>query len=206
MTMALYVIELDSGFEVIGESDPVVIGDIQYPYNFPKSEIPGLIPVSDPPVTLAAPFSHWRLVKAGSQYIWAKPVADIPLADFVESICDAIDRYAASLFDLATSGVSPGEMASWSMKAMQASQYLATNNPAVAPLIALEAQFRGESCADIANRILANSAKLVPLEANIAGTAGKHKTAVRAATSFEEAAAYDWHTGWPDMSGFPPER
>ena len=41
--------------------------------------------------------------------------------------------------------------------------------------------------------------KLAALEAQIGGTDGKHRDAIASCTTFEEVAAYNWRTGWPEV-------
>jgi hypothetical protein len=204
--MAVYVVESGSDFRVISEGDPVEIGGTQYPSNYPKSEIAGLVPVDDPPTTLSAPASHWQLNKQGDQYVWVKSIADVVLTDFIETIARKIDAYAASLRDQAVTGVSPGELSAWPLKAVQAQLYLATNDLSQAPLIAAEIASSGESPQTAVNRIMQNAVALVRLEGAVAGTDRLHKNAVRALNSFESVQAYDWMTGWPTLIGIPPER
>lgn len=121
-----------------------------------------------------------------------------PLAACQREIAADIAAHAKSLRDAVVAGISPAEMAAWSIKLREATAWTASGNPADAPMLGLEAQARGTPVAELAARVLRNAAQLAALEAVIAGTAGRHTDAVMAADmSFAAALGYDWHTGWP---------
>ena len=107
-------------------------------------------------------------------------------------IITLINDYAASLRDHAASGVSPAEMASWSIKRTEAMAYQVSGNAADAPILGIEAAARGMTLSALVARVLKNATSLAGLEATIAGVAGKHSDAVRATTTFAEALSYDW--------------
>lgn len=119
------------------------------------------------------------------------------VADAAAAVCALIDGEARRLRDKAVKSISPGEMASWPVKRAEAERYLATGEAADAPMLAAEAESRGVTLAAVAIRVKAAGERFSRLEAEISGTAGRHKDALRAQTSFEGVAAYDWSTGWP---------
>lgn len=119
------------------------------------------------------------------------------VADAAAAVCALIDGEARRLRDKAVKSISPGEMASWPVKRSEADRYLATAAPDEAPMLAAEAAARGTPLDAVVNRVKAAGERFARLEAEIAGAAGRHKDAVRALSSFEAVAAYDWSTGWP---------
>lgn len=108
-----------------------------------------------------------------------------------------IEAHAAELRNKVTAGISPAEMASWSIKRAEAYAYQSSGNAADAPTLNIEATTRGVALADVVARVVGNATALAGLEAAIAGVAGKHKDAVKALTTFDAVLAYDWRTGWP---------
>lgn len=117
------------------------------------------------------------------------------LSECQDALCKEIDKHAARLRDKVTEGVSPAEMASWSLKSVEASAK-EVDPAAATPMLDQEADVRGVSVDSIAARVRVNAAALMSSEAAIAGIAGKHKDAVRTLTSFDQVAAYDWHVDW----------
>lgn len=113
--------------------------------------------------------------------------------------CAEINAWAAGLRNKVIAGISAGEMASWTIKLVEARDYLSTNNPAVAPLIVQIAQVRGMTPTALANRVIANAAQYQAAEAAIDGTRGKHCDAIEAMTDVRDIVAYDWRTGWPAL-------
>lgn len=108
-----------------------------------------------------------------------------------------IDAYAAGLRNKVVRGRSAGEMASWSIKLAEARAYTATSDPLQAPTLAAIAAIRGIHVADIAARVLAQSAPFLQAEAYIDGIRGKHCDAIEAMADVRDIILYDWHTGWP---------
>lgn len=104
----------------------------------------------------------------------------------------AIDAHANALRNGMTAGITPAEMASWSIKRGQAMAY--QGDPAACPMLAAEAAARGVPLSAIVDRVLAAASALSAAEAAIAGTAGRHKDAVKTAA---DPSAYDWSGGWP---------
>lgn len=120
------------------------------------------------------------------------------LEETQNEVCDAIEAFAAELRNMHVKNISPAEMASWSIKLAEAAAFVASGNPASAPLLSIEATARGCTLADLIGKVNGNATGLAALEAAIAGTSGKHRDAVRALTTFADVLAYDWHTGWPE--------
>lgn len=120
-----------------------------------------------------------------------------PLSGAQDEVVAAIAGHAKALRDQVVAGVSPGEMAAWTLKRMEALTYQRSRLVTDAPLLTREATARGASIDTLAAKVLSNATTLTNLEADIAGTAGKHKDAVRALTTFEAILAYDWSVGWP---------
>jgi hypothetical protein len=119
------------------------------------------------------------------------------LADAAAYLSAQITAHAKDLRDKAVEGISPGEMASWPIKRAEALAYQASGNAADAPMLSAEAEARKITLAALVGKIAGNVAGLSGLEAIIAGTAGRHADAIRACTSFDDMAAYDWQKGWP---------
>lgn len=126
-------------------------------------------------------------------------IDDYTLVDVQADLVARIDAHAASLRDAVVAGISPAEMASWTVKRREALDYQATADPAKAPMLAIESAARGAALAEVVARVLASASRLSHIEAAIAGIAGKHKDTVRAAGDFEAALTYDWSTGWPSI-------
>lgn len=110
-----------------------------------------------------------------------------------------IDNHAAMLRRKVTDRASPSEMASWTVKLQEAKRFTESGDPAAAPLLAIEAEARGVSVAQIAERVLGNSLLFSQLEARIAGNAGRLKDAVRSLTDSEAVRQYDIALGWPNL-------
>lgn len=119
------------------------------------------------------------------------------LADAAAYVGTQIDAHAKWLRDKVVKAASPGEMASWSIKRAEAEAFTVSANESDAPMLLAEATARGCTLQAIVTRVLANASALGSLEANISGTGGKHKDAIKALPSFDAIAAYDWSTGWP---------
>ena len=133
-----------------------------------------------------------------SSPIEAQAVIDsFTIDDARDQICQMILEKGKALRDEKLQSVSPGEMASWYMKLAEARSFSKTGNAEDAPALALEAQVRGVSLADLCALVDANAQALSSLEAVIAGNEGRHKDAVRLLQSFDAVAEYDYSTGWP---------
>lgn len=90
----------------------------------------------------------------------------------------------------------PAEMASWTMKVQQAQAYLASSNPADAPLLGPEATARGSTVDAIVARVMNNALAYERAESIIAGVAGRHKDTIRGLATVEELLSYDIEAGW----------
>lgn len=119
------------------------------------------------------------------------------LLDSANHICEQIDEYATTLRNKSIKGLSTFEVARWSVKSAEAEKLAISNNVADAPSLAKEAASRGISVEELASKVLANAEATTDAEANIAGTAGKHKDAVRSLSSFDDVKEYDFSNGWP---------
>lgn len=119
----------------------------------------------------------------------------------LESLILAIDSHANSLRENATYGITSAEMASWSIKRAEALAYQSNSNADDAPTLALEALARNVPLQDLVTRVLFNAARMSALEASIAGTAGRHKDAIRAFAFDDDGwRFYDWSTHWPVLT------
>lgn len=95
-----------------------------------------------------------------------------------------IDAYAADK-RIKIAGVPSPEYAAWGLK-------LAEAQAGGGPILALEAQVRGLTEAELVSKVLANAAAYQTLEAVIAGNAGKHRDIVSGLQTREELINYDW--------------
>lgn len=118
-----------------------------------------------------------------------------PLASAKAEVCARIDRLAKAKRDAIVADFSPAEMASWPIKREEARQYVGID--ANVPTLAAEAVARGVGTQVIVDKVLAKSATLLALEAQIAGTNGRHADAINALETFDAVALYDFATGWP---------
>lgn len=107
--------------------------------------------------------------------------------------------HAKALRDKVVASISPGEMASWSIKVSEAAKFRASGDPAQCPMLSMEAQARAITLEALVTKVEGNSARLSSVEALIGGNDGKHRDAIAALTTFEAVAAYDFSTGWPDV-------
>ena len=120
------------------------------------------------------------------------------LAFAQQAKCAEVDTLAAKLRNQIVAGTSPAEMSSWPLKLMQAQAYLAGTDTAPA-LLSAESQSRGVTLQDLAQRVITNNAQLGALEAQIAGTSGKHRDTIAALTDLAAVEAYNYSTGWPEV-------
>ena len=144
---------------------------------------------------------HWARFEDG---VWITS-DDIAVQEIIDSftldqakaeIKAKVTTLAKAIRDKIVSGTSPGEMASWPIKFAEASAYSA-NPSAVTPMLTTEATQRGVTVESIAVRVTVNAVILGRIEANIAGTQGRHNDNLKALTTFDDVAAYDFSTGWP---------
>ncbi len=123
---------------------------------------------------------------------------DLPTAKIKRQ--SEIDAYAAGLRNKFVRGRSVGEMASWTIKLVEARAWTATQDATQCPTLAATAQIRGISTAEMAARVLAQAEPFLQAEAAVDGIRGKHCDAVEACATVAEIITYDWHTGWPNLT------
>lgn len=111
-------------------------------------------------------------------------------------ICAAVDRLAKDKRNAVVSNISAAEMASWPIKRAEALAFTVSGLATDAPTLNIEAAARGITLAALVAKVLAKAALFTTLEAQIAGTCGKHQDAV-ALLPLTDIAAYDITTGWP---------
>jgi hypothetical protein len=109
-----------------------------------------------------------------------------------------IDAFSAGLRNALVRGRSAAEMASWTLKMMEARAYLANTDPLQAPTLAAIAEIRGIPLAELAEKVMGNAMPFLQSEAVIDGIRGKHCDAVEAMTDVRNIITYNWHEGWPD--------
>lgn len=119
------------------------------------------------------------------------------VADAAAYVCQDIEAEAKRLRDKAIKAISPGEMAGWPIKLAEAAKFSVSGDPADAPLLAAESAARGIDLPAMMVKVQSNAGGFAALEAQIGGTSGRHRDAVRALDTFEAIAAYDWSAGWP---------
>lgn len=110
-----------------------------------------------------------------------------------------VSAYAKTMRDRVITSISAGEMASWPIKLAEASKYTQTGQASDAPMLSAEAQARGIELAALVQKVGGNATTFAGLESAIAGVDGKHRDAIKACSSFDEVAAYDYLTGWPEV-------
>ena len=123
--------------------------------------------------------------------------AEVPEGDLKAFVLNNIDVCAAAMRNKFCAPTSPYEAASWPLKLAEAAKYAQTGNETDAPMLSAEAAYRGVTLAQLVARVDGNAQVLAGLEAQIAGTCGKHRDAVRNMTD-EQILAYDWRDGWPE--------
>jgi hypothetical protein len=128
------------------------------------------------------------------------------LADVKAARCAEVSAYSGMVRDRFMAGKSAAEMSSWPLKVKQAEAYATSGSAADAPMLALEAQARGVTLAQLVAKVQANTVLFSQLEAVIAGIDGKHRDAIMAITAesagseaaaFAAVASYDFTVGWP---------
>ena len=122
------------------------------------------------------------------------PDTDLPTA--LAAMSRMVDLHAAWLRNEFLAGTSPFEAASWPLKALEASGFADSRQ---AKSLAIEADARGVSVESIVERVLRNAQALGALEAVIAGTAGKHRDALKELKTADDVYGYDWRGGWPEV-------
>lgn len=110
-----------------------------------------------------------------------------------------VSDHAKRMRDKVVRSISAGELASWSIKLSEASKYAQTGQASDAPMLGAEASARGITLAELVGKVGGNATTFAGLEAAIAGADGRHRDAIKTLTTFEEVAAYDFSTGWPEV-------
>lgn len=113
--------------------------------------------------------------------------------------CNEVLDKAKALRDKAVKAISAGEMASWPIKLSEAAKFAVTGLDADAPMLTAEATARGITTAQLVAKVGGNATVFATLEAVIGGTDGKHRDAIKALTTFDEVASYDYSAGWPEV-------
>ena len=104
---------------------------------------------------------------------------------------------AKQLRDKAVRAISTGEMASWPIKLAEAAKFAAGSTDC--PMLTAEATARGITLAELVAKVGGNAQVFAGLEAVIGGTDGRHRDAIKALTTFDEVAGYDYSAGWPEV-------
>lgn len=112
---------------------------------------------------------------------------------------EEVAAHAKTLRDKVISAISSGEMASWPIKLAEASKYAQTGQASDAPMLSAEAAARGIALPELVAKVDGNATTFAGLESAIAGADGKHRDAIKAVSTFDEVAAYDYLTGWPEV-------
>lgn len=130
---------------------------------------------------------------------------------------EEMETHAAVLRNSVIRGRSVGEMASWGIKLMEALSILGSQPspfsalmPAIATALglpqtptslcqALGAQ-RGLTAAQFATKVVQQAAPFLAAEIAIDAARGVHRDAIEACTTIQQLIAYDWHSGWPNLS------
>ncbi len=127
---------------------------------------------------------------------------------------DEINAYAAGQRNQLISGRSPGEMASWAVKLLDALAVLQQQNSPYAPILAdiatiaglqttpnsinaAMAEIRGITEAEYVQKVIVRSSPYIAAELVIDAIRGKHCDAIMAMTTVEEIITYNWRTDWP---------
>jgi hypothetical protein len=106
---------------------------------------------------------------------------------------------AKSLRDKVVAAISPGEMASWTIKRNEALAYSQTRKPEDAPLLYTESLARGISLDEMLLKVMANSNAFSAAEAAISGADGRHRDAIDNLPDFKAVVEYNLKLGWPDF-------
>lgn len=112
---------------------------------------------------------------------------------------EEVSAHAKTLRDKVIRSISPGEMASWPIKLAEARAFSQGATEEQCPMLASEAMARGIELAALVQKVGGNATTFAGLESAIAGVDGKHRDAIKACSSFDEVAAYDYLNGWPEV-------
>lgn len=145
---------------------------------------------------------HWVVFEDGiplsSDDKAVQPIIDaFTLVEYKAGKQAQIESHAKVLRDKSLNGVSPAEVAAWSVKLAEAKTFGKAG--ADTATLAKEAQVRNIPLAELVAKVQANANDFGDREAQIAGVAGKHKDALMALTDFRAVEAYDFTGGWPEV-------
>lgn len=140
-------------------------------------------------------YEAW-LAKPGNAPLPAAATPAISRGEALARKLSEIEEIASAARQRVTGPVSPQEMASWPVKLQQAIAFTESAPETDFEMIAIEARARGVEVIEIASRVISNARGYSAAEARIAGTAGKHRDAVRALTEAGDILAYDTTKGW----------
>ena len=110
-----------------------------------------------------------------------------------------IDALSATKRDQITAGVSPAEMASWTIKRNEAIAYQDAGIAATdddAPTLAAIAAVRGITTSEMVAKVLANATALLAAEIQIDGIRGKHADNVNQINNVADLLNYDIYSDW----------
>lgn len=144
------------------------------------------------------------LMQIGAEWVASADVAVQAIIDSYTldqakaSKCAAVIDKSREYFERATSTVAAAEMAGWPILRAEAMAYNASNT-AACPAMTIEAQARGCTIQELVAKVTSNTQRFDALRAAIAGTSGKHRDAINALATFEQVAAYNFNTGWPEV-------
>jgi len=159
-------------------------------------------------------YQSW--LTAGNSPLQADSVGTDDLVNAKAKRVLEIDAYAAGLRNIAVRGRSSAEMATWTLKLLDAMARASSQASPFASVLSsigttlglpeapvsyndAIAKVRGITEASHVNKVLTQAVPFLVIEAAIDGTRGKHCDAVNASTTVEEIVLYDWHTGWPAL-------
>lgn len=161
-----------------------------------------------------ADYQAW--LTAGGQTLPAIDIEPLPLADLKAHKKTEINAFAASLRNKVINGRSSGEMASWTIKLLDAVAVLnhkqcpfADILPALRAALSLPSlpvsindalgMVRGISETDHATKVLAQGIPALAAEIAIDAIRGKHCDLIDACADEPAVLLYDWSTGWPTV-------
>lgn len=121
----------------------------------------------------------------------------LPFAERQAALIRQVDLLAKEKRNSIVADISPAEMASWPIKRAEAMAYQASGLESDAPNLAVEAEARETTLADLVAKMLAKAAQLSYIEAQIAGYAGKLQDQINAAEDEQALEAIDITAGWP---------
>ena len=124
-------------------------------------------------------------------------IDNFTLQELKDRRCAYVDKLATDKRNKVIAPYSPGEMAAWPIKRVEALAYQSSGNPSDAPNLSAEAASRGMSLQTLVTKVLNDAARFSWIEAHIAGTSGRHRDAIRLCQTHEEIMNYNYNTGWP---------